>query len=146
MSTAVLLSELRQLGIKLETRGSRLRYFPKSGLTPALIERVKAHKSELIDLVTGDNQKSEQVVDGGFRPTVVTRDGKVRIVTDVETDFYNSLIELKNKPSVKWQRGSCRHSKFQDIPIHGGQSTRRDCARCGRFIEFPIWYGQTSDT
>ena len=36
----------------------------------------------------------------------------------------------------------CRGREFVDVSIHGGQSVRRDCARCNRFIEFPVWYGQ----
>lgn len=36
----------------------------------------------------------------------------------------------------------CGLTETIDVPIHGGQSLRRDCARCGRFIEFPVWYGK----
>jgi hypothetical protein len=32
----------------------------------------------------------------------------------------------------------------RDFPIHGGRSTRRDCAVCERFISFPLWYGNPS--
>jgi hypothetical protein len=36
----------------------------------------------------------------------------------------------------------CGWTKFVDVPIHGGHSTRRDCERCDRYISFPLWYGQ----
>jgi hypothetical protein len=36
----------------------------------------------------------------------------------------------------------CRSTGFLDVPIHNGQSVRRDCARCGRFIVFVVWYGR----
>jgi hypothetical protein len=36
----------------------------------------------------------------------------------------------------------CGSARFRDVPIHGGQRTRRDCAECGRFIGFPVWYGR----
>jgi hypothetical protein len=36
----------------------------------------------------------------------------------------------------------CGSTKWRDVPIHGGRSIRRDCARCGRFLGFPLWYGQ----
>lgn len=35
----------------------------------------------------------------------------------------------------------CGASTWCDVPIHDGQSVRRDCGRCGRFIAFPVWYG-----
>lgn len=35
----------------------------------------------------------------------------------------------------------CGSTTYLDVPIHDGQSVRRDCGGCGRFIEFPIWYG-----
>jgi hypothetical protein len=35
----------------------------------------------------------------------------------------------------------CGSTTWRDVAIHDGQSTRRDCARCGRFIDFSRWYG-----
>lgn len=35
----------------------------------------------------------------------------------------------------------CGSTTWQDVLIHDGRSTRRDCARCGRFIDFSRWYG-----
>ena len=38
----------------------------------------------------------------------------------------------------------CGSTTWRDVPIHGGQSVRRDCGRCGRFLDFPVWYGNTT--
>ncbi len=36
----------------------------------------------------------------------------------------------------------CGGAAWRDVPIHDGQSVRRDCDNCGRFINFPVWYGK----
>lgn len=36
----------------------------------------------------------------------------------------------------------CGSTTWRDVPIHGGRSVRRDCGRCGRFLDFPVWYGK----
>ncbi|HEX4129735.1 MAG TPA: hypothetical protein VHZ24_06810 [Pirellulales bacterium] len=46
--------------------------------------------------------------------------------------------DLQNKLRRCRRCGSC---DTIDVPIHDGQSLRRDCARCNRFIDFPLWYG-----
>lgn len=35
----------------------------------------------------------------------------------------------------------CKSLEFKDVPIHGGQSKRRDCRRCGRTVGFRKWHG-----
>lgn len=45
------------------------------------------------------------------------------------------------KPTVK-PICRCGSAAWRDVPIHNGQSVRRDCAGCGRFLDFPIWYGK----
>ncbi len=35
----------------------------------------------------------------------------------------------------------CHSRAFHEIPIHDGRSIRRDCASCGRFVAFSVWYG-----
>ncbi|OHB70153.1 MAG: hypothetical protein A2V70_14835 [Planctomycetes bacterium RBG_13_63_9] len=32
----------------------------------------------------------------------------------------------------------CGSTVWRDVPIHDGQSVRRDCDNCGRFIKFPV--------
>ena len=39
----------------------------------------------------------------------------------------------------------CGSTEIVDVEIHGGQSTRRDCAKCRRTLGFPKWYGRTID-
>jgi hypothetical protein len=45
---AMLLAELARRGIQLEAQGARLRYRPRSAMTPELAERVRAHKPGLL--------------------------------------------------------------------------------------------------
>ena len=52
MSAADLLLDMGRLGIRLEADGERLRYFPRSALTPDLLDRLKAHKGELLATLT----------------------------------------------------------------------------------------------
>jgi len=35
----------------------------------------------------------------------------------------------------------CGSSDVVEVPIHNGESTRVDCAKCSRFIAFAVWYG-----
>lgn len=57
----------------------------------------------------------------------------------------HAAIELlppsEQPPVVRCPR--CGPTAFNDFPIHGGQSVRRDCANCKRFILFPVWYGDS---
>jgi hypothetical protein len=36
----------------------------------------------------------------------------------------------------------CGSTEVAGFPIHSGKSVRCDCAKCGRFISFPVWYGK----
>jgi hypothetical protein len=42
-------------------------------------------------------------------------------------------------------RCRCGCEQWDDVPVHGGQSLRRDCARCGRYQRFVVWYGKGCD-
>jgi len=48
MSAAELLLDLGRLGILLEADGERLRFHPRSALTPDLLDLLKAHKADLL--------------------------------------------------------------------------------------------------
>jgi hypothetical protein len=63
MSAADLLLELNRQGIRLEANGDRLRYHPQSALTPDLLARLKAHKAELLAILS-TNQQAETAKHG----------------------------------------------------------------------------------
>src|SRR5262245_40254391 len=49
-------------------------------------------------------------------------------------------------PPATGLRPACRCGSIKtvDVRIHDGLSVRRDCSVCRRFIEFPVWYGNTT--
>ena len=51
MSAAQLMTDLAQFGIRIEAQGDRLRYSPRSAVTPDLARRMKAHKGELLAIL-----------------------------------------------------------------------------------------------
>jgi TubC N-terminal docking domain len=114
MSSTELLLDLGRLGIRLEADGERLRYFPQSALTPVLLDRLKAHKAELLAML--------------------------RPAPEVAPALPTPTSDAPAKPEKAVCR--CGSTTWRDVPIHDGQSARRDCGRCGRFLDFPVWYGK----
>lgn len=51
MTAAALMEDLALLGIRLKARGDRLRYSPRSAMTPDLAQRMKDHKGELLKIL-----------------------------------------------------------------------------------------------
>lgn len=116
MSAAELLLDLDRLGIQLEADGERLRYFPRSALTPDLLARLKAHKADLLAML--------------------------RPAPDAAPARPAPTCEAPATPTKAVCR--CGGTTWRDVPIHGGQSIRRDCGRCGRFLDFPVWHGKAT--
>lgn len=54
MNTTQLMTDLTRLGIRLEAHGDRIRYSPRSTVTPDLAQRMKMHKSELLAILEGN--------------------------------------------------------------------------------------------
>lgn len=112
MTAADLLAELGRRGIQVEAHGDRLRYRPRSAVTPELAQRLKSHKRELLAIL-GDAGGV-----GGRNPAGL------------------------GVGSAQAVCSRCGSGSYVDVPIHGGRSLRRDCRRCGRFIAFVVWYGR----
>ena len=85
---------------------------PQDTLTPDLMGRLKGHKAALLTLL-------RPMPDVAPDPPAATRDAPAKLARAI---------------------CRCGTTTSHDVPIHGGQSIRRDCGRCGRFIDFPIWY------
>jgi hypothetical protein len=121
MSAAELLLDLGRLGIRLEADGERLRYFPRSALTPDLLAKLKAYKADLLAMLRPAPEAAPALPAPEAAPALPA-----------------PTCEAPAKPTKAVCR--CGSTTLRDVPIHGGQSVRRDCGRCGRFMEFPVWY------
>jgi hypothetical protein len=86
---------------------------PQAALTPDLLDRLKTHKADLLAML--------------------------RPAPEAAPALPAPTREAPAKPTKAVCR--CGGTTWRDVPIHGGQSVRRDCGRCGRFMEFPVWYG-----
>ena len=94
--------------------------------------------------VTGDGDRL--VIRGPRKAEVLARrllDEKAAVLAALRP-----AAEAPGHPASVAVKAVCRcgSTAWRDLGIHGGQSTRRDCRRCGRFICFPIWYGGSSTT
>ena len=90
---------------------------PKDALTPDLIQRLKSHKGDLLAML---------------RPWPN--------VTQIPDTSSNGTTTDKAAATKAVCR--CGSTDWRDVPIHDGQSIRRECGRCRRFIDFSVWYGK----
>ena len=113
MSAAELLADVARLGIKLEPHGDRLRYCPRSAVTPDLAERLAAHKAELLAMLQTNAPTHREAPEP---------------------------IPVASSPPAVDSAPRCPRCGFRgsvDVPIHDGQSNPARCAKCSRFLEFP---------
>ncbi len=117
----------RHIRLSLDSDGGVTVDAPQDALTPGLIDQLKAHKSELLVLLTADDTSAPV-----FRQP------------DSERKLEQTTTQMAEEPtdpdSPRCLR--CGSADYRDILIHEGRSGRRDCARCGRFIDFPMWLGR----
>jgi len=89
---------------------------PQDALTPDLLARLKTYKADLLALL--------------------------RPAHEVAQTLPEATGDAPAQPTKRVCR--CGSTIWRDVPIHGGQSVRRDCGRCDQFLDFPIWYGETT--
>jgi hypothetical protein len=65
----------------------------------------------------------------------------LRLLRSERIDHGNSVANPKSTTACD----RCGSPDYVDVPIHSGESTRRDCSRCHRFMGWPCWYGQRLD-
>ena len=104
--------------------------------------------SSRIETTKGGNTRNSQ-------PFVYDRaTDSTRPMTSAEAWRFNRLFEpdlplwpddreLTPKSQIcELKPGSCKSCgcvETIDVPLHGGQTIRRDCSQCGAFIGFPRW-------
>jgi hypothetical protein len=87
---------------------------PRNVLTPQVCNILKAHKHGILLVLLAERELNDRAA------TAQTR-----------------TVQVGLPPNVICRCGS---TAWKDVPIHDGQSIRRDCARCRRFVCFPVWY------
>ena len=70
----------------------------------------------------------------GFSVAILWTDGKT-------AEWSCPKCGRTSGPIVQQKCRRCGSTQYHDVPIHNGKSIRRDCARCGRFLDFPAWHG-----
>ena len=112
---AGLLEECSARGISLTAAGKdRIAIdAPREALTDEFMERLRASKTALLEALRSDADSTSA-----------------------------SQRKEDNSPGIQSEAAClCGSKTWQDVPIHNGQSVRRDCALCKRFIAFTVWYG-----
>lgn len=135
---------------------------PQDILTPELLARLKSHKAELLAMLPSASQAT------GIDPTdLIWQAALDRLAGD--PDFPPDVMEVLRVASLRWIDEAlpsgptiecvpaatpnpagpttkpicrCGSTTWRDVSIHGGRSVRRDCSRCTRFLDFPVWYGK----
>lgn len=128
---------------------------PQETLTPELLARLKACKADLLAILrtnaeVGDLDRSDAAAawqialallkgDPLFSPDLMNVLWSARVrwscESAVATPANRDAPPTSAKPVCR-----CGSATWRDVPIHDGQSVRRDCDRCRRFLDFPIWY------
>lgn len=141
---ADLLAECDAHGIRLllDDDGGLTIDAPQDALTPDRMDRLKAHKGELLTLL---RQPADFDVDSApnTEPAPVTEKRTHRMPPELRGRVGATLdtCPIIGSTSTTGHICRCGSTTWRDVPIHDGRSVRRDCGRCGRFIKFPIWYG-----
>jgi hypothetical protein len=139
MTAATLLANLTSRGVVLtQVDGDIQVETPKGELTAIDIQIIKGHKSELLDLLEVPSCWDEyhDAITRAFANPSTREDIGPLWLTDPDGWPGSRPPAAKPAPGTCDRCGSDQH---KDFPIHGGQSIRRDCAKCGRFISWPNW-------
>ena len=116
------LAILDAAGGRLSVQDGRLRVDVEIELPDAVWRTITSHRDELLATVAGDRPIWPETAEPIWRDRLGERD----------------LLPL---PDGVDRCDRCRSTDTVDQTIHNGQSVRRDCAVCGRFRKFTIWYG-----
>lgn len=68
--------------------------------------------------------------------------GAVRLIPQNQELFsagWGARAKARKRPDGSCSCGSC---EVEEVRVHGGQSSRHDCAACGKFIRYVVWYGK----
>ena len=109
MNIAQLITDLTRLGIHIEAHGDRLRYAPRSAVTPDLTDRMKTHKDELLAILRRDSPaQAIDLTDAAvaWRVALLNVEGNPLFTPD--------MLEALRGAKVQWADDGC--TEPQDRP------------------------------
>jgi hypothetical protein len=120
-------------------------------MTPDLVDRLKAHKAELLAILRGETGDPGSNPETQTKPTSQIRNNHDRGVSQTAPagmvggvidgdDPFGPRLKIPRRAAGPEPVCRCGSTTWRDVPIHDGRSTQRDCTRCRRFIDFTRWY------
>lgn len=130
-----LLAQATTAGLDVTAAGERLIVRgPRSA--EAIARRLLAHKADVLAaLDTRRNRTPAELLAAG---TTQASNNAAATQPGASCEAGSGLPAVQSAPRCR----RCGSAATLDVTIHEGASTRRDCARCGRFIAFTAWYGK----
>ncbi|MCA8998862.1 MAG: hypothetical protein KDA80_17820 [Planctomycetaceae bacterium] len=115
MSASQLLADLVRLGIRIEAHEDRLRYSPRSSVTPDLEARIRAHKRELLEMLKRNPSSKE------FDPTDAN-DAWQALVDRLQEDtrFPPTILEGLRLAEARWVNEISRRELPSSRPVKEG--------------------------
>lgn len=139
MSVAQLLADLAHLGIRIEAHGDRLRFSPRSAVTPELTDRMMDHKSELLSILRGDaDLPTVGPIDSGTAGHAT--DCRPESDTSLTAEFVASL----RSSNVDWTESEAREERLA-ISLEGcgleptTQIDPADLIPCSKCKRLDMW-------
>jgi DNA-directed RNA polymerase subunit RPC12/RpoP len=156
MTADQLWATLVKAGIQLKASGEKLKFYPQSAVTAELLAQLRDHKLALLRRLRephGPCSTCGSAIHSGLRDGQVICPGCTSAdptdVTEWLPGFADRITDPHRPDDQRDTRviecSRCGSQRFRDVPIHNGRSVRSDCAQCGRFLAFPVWYGTMSD-
>ena len=148
MSVSELLADCDARGIRLLPAGDGGLTIdsPAGALTPKLLDRMKACKAGLLAILRAGrgDVHTDSPRDGGRISGPLTQAPAQGVEAQVapSAQFLGHVAQPITELPAAGRVCRCGSVEWRDVPIHNGESTRRDCARCERFISFPVWHGR----
>lgn len=144
MTVAKLMADLCRLGIRLEPQGDMLRYWPKSAVPVGLVKQLKCHKPALMAMLRFPPPHPDlSVALTVWHLCLVELGRNSSFPPDVIADAFGCDADWEGEIHQDVTLSLCSRcgaSSAVETQIHNGQSSRLDCAKCGRFIGFNRWY------
>jgi hypothetical protein len=149
LAAMALIRRCHDAGITLEATDEGLAYDGPADAVSPLLDDLRIHKPDVLallrdwpewaleDTVAPDDWSQIRLAINQVRTRIAEFLAILRPLSEAEVVVEESTTPAQPTVPVC----SCGATTWRDFVIHGGQSVRRDCGRCGRFLDFPVWNG-----